>query len=462
MGNVPRFSEHREPRPAGAIRDPLHLYLVQIGRIPRLNREEEARLAERIAAARRRLYAMISESPSALAETIPVLAGIWRRPSGGKAAGAGAAGGGASRGPAADLLAVLEQSRDRLRRLRLRRLTARQRELLLKRIESDRRRSAALLEAACIRPAQIGPILERLRALAGRRDGRFQRAASAPGPDVHDPRLAEYQLLESPESFRLRLRRMRAGLEEYERSKARLAGANLRLVVAVAKRYRGRGVPLLDLIQEGNMGLMRAVDLYDPSLGHRFSTYATWWVRQGILRAIADQSRTIRVPSHVSDAMGRMRNLSLRLSQDMGREPFIEEIASASGMAPEDSLRILRLLRPAASLDRATGNTGNSEMGDLVRDARIEPPQAVASADMLIDAVSKALGTLSRREREIIRGRFGIGGGRTRTLAELGRAFNITRERVRQIEIKAIQKLRHPRRSRLLRGFLDGDGSPEP
>ncbi len=448
-------------------RDPLRLYLAQMGEIPLLSRDEELDLARRIGVARTRLRATIIESPTGVAHAISVFEESHRR-NPGPAQVPQAGDPEASPWPAGpeaaeDLRRLLEDNRTCHRRLRRRGLTSRQRARILGRMDSNRRRSAAILKSLNLRTEQIAPVVGRLQEALRRRDALAREIAGARGSGDR-ARAAELRgafeaararILEDPDALRSRLREMRSSLEDYERSKARLSAANLRLVVSIAKKYRNRGMPILDLIQEGNMGLMRAVDLYDPGRGHRFSTYATWWIRQGILRAIADQSRTIRVPVHVNDAMVRLRNVSLRLTQDMGREPFPEEIAKASHTRPEDALRILRFLRPPASLDRAVGEDEDSDLGGLICDGRSESPEAAASRDLLREAMAAALGTLSVREREILRMRFGIGTGRVHTLEELGRIHNITRERVRQIEVRALRKLKHPRRSRLLGDYFE-------
>jgi RNA polymerase primary sigma factor len=329
-------------------------------------------------------------------------------------------------------------------------------------MEYNRRRSAALLESTNLRTEKIASAVDRLGETLRKRDALAREIAAArirgnrsrKAALEEDLERIDARIPEGPEALRSRLREMRSALNEYERTKSLLSTANLRLVVSIAKKYRHRGMPILDLIQEGNMGLMRAVDLYDHRRGYRFSTYATWWIRQGILRAVADQSRTIRVPVHVNDFMARLRNVSMKLAQDMGREPRAEEIAKASRTPLGDAERALRFLRPPASLDRAVGEDEDAGLGGLVCDDRTESPDDAASKDMLREAVAGALRTLAPREQEILRKRFGIGTGRPCTLEELGRDFSITRERVRQIEVRALRKLQHPRRSRGLQDFV--------
>ncbi len=417
-------------------RDPIRLYLSQMGEIPLLRQEEELHLAQRIEVARKRFRAAVIASPEAMDELVRMLREA--RPRSAPVAPETDATEGKGR-DLIELSRLLEDTRICHRRLRGRGLTSKQRSRLLARLDRNRHRSASILREMNLRTEHIAPVAARLEGFLPRRDAGDREGGA-------------------------RLREIRSSLDDYERSKAQLSAANLRLVVSIAKKYRHRGLPLLDLVQEGNVGLMRAVDLYDHRRGHRFSTYATWWIRQGILRALADQSRTIRLPVHVSDAVTRLRNVSLRLAQDMGREPSVEEIARASNTRVEETRRVLGLARPPATLDRAVGMDEDSDLGDLVPDNRTESPAAAAARDLLREAMTEALGTLDVRERDILKMRFGIGAARMHTLEEVGRIFGITRERVRQIEGKALRKLQHPARARRLADFLEGpsEGPPAP
>jgi RNA polymerase primary sigma factor len=240
-----------------------------------------------------------------------------------------------------------------------------------------------------------------------------------------------------------------------EAARAHLIQANLRLVVSVAKKYVGRGLSFLDLIQEGNIGLMKATDKFDYTRGFKFSTYATWWIRQAITRAISDQSRTIRLPVHVGETINRVKKTSHRLQQILEREPTQEEIARAMDITDEKVRQVLDVARHPVSLEAPVGNEGDAFLGDFIEDESMPAPIEIAAQQLLKAQIGEALSKLTERERKIILLRFGIEDGRFRTLEEVGREFGITRERIRQIEAKALRKLRHPSYSRKLRGYLD-------
>jgi len=261
--------------------------------------------------------------------------------------------------------------------------------------------------------------------------------------------------LESPRTLGRRIARMHELRKEYDSAKRAFSAGNLRLVVSIAKRYRNRGLSFLDLIQEGNTGLMRAVDKFEHARGYKFSTYATWWIRQAITRAIADQSHTIRVPMHLLDTMNRVRSASRELTQENGITPTIDETVRYSGLTQEEVNNAIRMTRQPLSLDQPVSDHEESVFGDFVKDHREDDPLFEMNRESLKDRINDVLQALSYREREIIKLRYGLTDGYTYTLEEVGRIFSVTRERVRQIEAKAVRKLQHPVRSRKLCGFLD-------
>ena len=277
------------------------------------------------------------------------------------------------------------------------------------------------------------------------------------GVSIEDPvrmylkEIGKVSLLTADEEIEL-AKRMEQGDEE---AKKRLAEANLRLVVSIAKRYVGRGMLFLDLIQEGNLGLIKAVEKFDYRKGYKFSTYATWWIRQAITRVIADQARTIRIPVHMVETINKLIRVSRQLLQELGREPTPEEIAEEMKMPVERVREILKISQEPVSLETPIGEEEDSHLGDFIQDDNVPVPADAAAFTLLKEQLIEVLGTLTEREQKVLRLRFGLDDGRARTLEEVGKEFNVTRERIRQIEAKALRKLRHPSRSRKLKDYLD-------
>ena len=277
------------------------------------------------------------------------------------------------------------------------------------------------------------------------------------GVSIEDPvrmylkEIGKVPLLSADEEIEL-AQRMEDGDED---AKKRLAEANLRLVVSIAKRYVGRGMLFLDLIQEGNLGLIKAVEKFDYRKGYKFSTYATWWIRQAITRAIADQARTIRIPVHMVETINKLIRVSRQLLQELGREPSPEEIAEEMNMPVERVREILKISQEPVSLETPIGEEEDSHLGDFIQDDNVPVPADAAAFSLLKEQLNEVLGTLTEREQKVLRLRFGLDDGRARTREEVGKEFNVTRERIRQIEAKALRKLRHPSRSRKLKDYLD-------
>jgi RNA polymerase primary sigma factor len=261
----------------------------------------------------------------------------------------------------------------------------------------------------------------------------------------------------SPKLDSIEERMLLRAVKRGERAKSELTQANLRLVVSIAKRYSGRGMQLLDLVQEGNLGLMRAVDKFDYTKGFKFSTYATWWIRQAITRSIADQARTIRIPVHMVEHMNRVTRAKRTMHQELEREPTIDELAQRVQLEPDKVRELLRYSQDPLSLDSPVGEEDESNLGDFIQDESADSPADAATKVMLSNAVGEVLNELSEREQEIVRLRFGLDGGQAKTLEEVGKAFGVTRERIRQIEAKTLAKLRHPQRSQRLREFLEAE-----
>ena len=470
--------EAKAPAAAGAsekIDDPIRMYLTQMGVIPLLSREEEISLAKKIEMTRKVFHRKILKSDYSQEVCLKILEDITNGelpfdrtlavnvehenykerllrqfPVHAKA-----------------LKTILKKNREDYGHLKLKRTSAKNRYRLFKNIRSRQRKGSSIIEDLNIRTKKLQPIVKHLQEISSEMNNIKKQMVLHKKRDKTNgklrnlkSRLSEIEDMahETPERLEQRVATIEKVYKEHEIAKRKLSSANLRLVVSIAKKYRNRGLSFLDLIQEGNTGLMRAVDKYEYRRGYKFSTYATWWIRQAITRSIADQARTIRIPVHMIETMSKIRNVSKKLLQEKGREPGIEEIAKEVKIPVSEARRVLKISRHQISLDRTVGESADSAFGDFIEDDKAESPVSAAAQEMLKEKIESVLDTLTYREREIIKLRYGIGDGYTYTLEEVGKKFMVTRERVRQIEAKAVRKLQHPVRSRKLEGFLDSVG----
>ncbi len=462
------------------IDDPVRMYLSQMGTIPLLTREEEIRLAKKIETTRMIFRRRCLESDYVVAQAVETLKLVHKgelpfdRTMRISTAETNAKEKIAKRIPVnlktiEALLALNRVDWDRLEKSRRgeEKLLEEEAAELRRKMIVRRRRMAALTEELSLRTGRIIPLMRKLRSISKKMhdlEHELRRAEKHPKRfDPEDVGVMREELdglrslvLEEPLELHRRVKSLNTVFWEYEQAKRDLSGGNLRLVVSIAKKYRNRGLSFLDIIQEGNTGLMRAVDKYEYKRGYKFSTYATWWIRQAITRAIADHARTIRIPVHMIETMTKLRNIQKLVLQETGMEPTIDELAEKAGLSTAETRRVLKISRHPVSLDRPVGESEDSYFGDFIEDERSESPSDAAAQEMLKNRIEHVLKTLTYREREIIKLRYGIGDGYTYTLEEVGRIFKVTRERVRQVEAKAIRKLQHPVRARKLQGFVDG------
>jgi len=458
---------------AGTSGDPIRMYLSQMAEIPLLSREEEISLAKKIELTRKRFRRNLLRSFYALEATVET---IERVHAGELPFDRTMKVSLTERLTKDQILGRLPHNLPTLRKLMEaqrvdfaamvdHRIAANEKAEARNRYLRRREKMLVLVEELSLRTRRVTPLIRELEELAKRMDEvREQiaelKATDAPSDKINSVRAELKQLmrrtLESPSSLRRRAAELRQQFREFENVKRELSSGNLRLVVSIAKKYRNRGLSFLDLIQEGNTGLMRAVDKYEYRRGFKFSTYATWWIRQAITRAIADQARTIRIPVHMIDVLTKLRNTAKQLQQELGREPTTEETARAADVSLEETERVLDIGRHPVSLDRPIGDGDDCSFGEFVEDHSTENPYKLANNGLLRERIEELLKTLTYREREIIRLRYGLADGYSYTLEEVGRIFKVTRERVRQIEAKAVAKLQNPVRSQMLSSFVPG------
>jgi len=473
-GEVPN-GQAAQPLPDDVVKwssDPIRLYLSQMAEIPLLSREEEISLAKKIEVTRKRFRRTVIGCNIAMRATISELVKVHqghlpfdrtikvslterltkeqiiaRMPHNLRT-----------------LQHLSEENERDFSRLLSRRTPRRQRLAARKHFIRRRRKMLTLIEELSLRTRRIQPMMRQMEDTLRRMDQIRERLSCLiDNPATADKRANLHRELrdlmvmahETPRSLRKRCETLRSQYKDYELVKRQLSGGNLRLVVSIAKKYRNRGLSFLDLIQEGNTGLMRAVDKYEYRRGFKFSTYATWWIRQAITRAIADQARTIRIPVHMIDVLSKLRSTAKRLLHELGREPTTEETARAADLSMDETCRVLAMGRQPVSLDRPVGESEDSCFGEFIEDGGLPRPEKAAGNGLLREKIESLLKTLTYREREIIRLRYGLGDGYTYTLEEVGRIFKVTRERVRQIEAKAVRKLQHPVRSQQLAGFVE-------
>lgn len=464
-----------EPEPLSSSRDPIRMYLSQMGDIPLLSREKEIFLAKQIEITRRWFRRIMLESDFAIRLAIET---VQKVQSGELPFERTLRTSDTENVRKEQILGRIPVNLPTIQRLldenqrdfdltRSPAIKDSERAKIQSRMALRRRKLATLTEELSVRTQRLQPVMKRMEQISRRMqelkqslfemEQRKLATANSQHQAILQRELNELvdAVCETPDEFQQRMSAVRVKFDAWTAAKQRLSSGNLRLVVSIAKKYRNRGLSFLDLIQEGNAGLMRGVEKYEFRRGYKFSTYATWWIRQAITRAVADHARTIRIPVHMFQSISLLKSKTEQIRQETGREPSLEELADIVGMSVEDTERIMKTWKHPVSLDTPVGESEDSSFGDFLEDDNEGDPADSAMNEMLRDKIEHVLRSLTYREREIIKLRYGLGDGYSYTLEETGRIFKVTRERIRQIESKALRKLQHETRADHLRGFME-------